>query len=221
MESSRRREKNPTVSRNAVVIGPEIEPVGEVTLSPEVFGVGVNAHLLYEAVKQDRSGMRRGTHMTKNRALVSGSGRKPWRQKGTGRARVGESRNPLWRHGGTVFGPTPRDYGLSMPRSARLAALRAALSQKASEGALKVVQGFRLQAPKTRELRSLLARMGINGKALLVDAPVAEALALAGRNLAGVHVVDPYHMTVYDVLNCRTIVISQEALRSLEERLTP
>ena len=127
----------------------ENKPVRETALSPEVFGVRVNEHLLYEAVKQHRAGGRRGTHMTKNRALVSGSGKKPWRQKGTGRARVGETRNPLWRHGGTVFGPTPRDYSYSMPKKARAAALRSALSQRVREGALKVVEGFPMQAPKT------------------------------------------------------------------------
>jgi hypothetical protein len=110
--------------------------VRDVTLHPDVFGVEPNEHLMWEAVKQYRAGGRRGTHMTKNRALVSGTGKKPWRQKGTGRARVGEARNPLWRHGGTVFGPVPRDYSYSVPRKARLVALRSALSRRVSEGAL-------------------------------------------------------------------------------------
>jgi large subunit ribosomal protein L4 len=220
-KSSRRRERNASAPPKAVVLGPEGETVDEVALAPEVFGASVNAHLLYEAAKKERADKRRGTHMTKNRALVSGSGRKPWRQKGTGRARVGESRNPIWRHGGTVFGPTPRDHGLNMPKAARSSALRSALSARATEGALKIIQGFRLKTAKTRELRGLLTRLGIAGKALLVDFPVEETLTFAGRNLASVRIVDPFHVTVNDVLGCRTIVVSQEALERLEERLTP
>src|SRR5271169_2086961 len=135
------------------VLSTENKKVGDRPVSPEVFGVRVNEHLLYEAVKQYRAGGRRGTHMTKNRALVSGSGKKPWRQKGTGRARVGETRTPLWRHGGTVFGPTPRDYSYSMPKKARAAALRSALTQRLKDGALKVVEGFPLEAAKTKLLK--------------------------------------------------------------------
>jgi large subunit ribosomal protein L4 len=113
----------------------------------------VNTHLIYEAVKQYRAGGRAGTHMTKNRALVSGSGRKPWRQKGTGRARVGETRNPLWRHGGTVFGPVPRDYSYSMPKKARIAALRSAFSQRIKDGAVKVVDAFPIEVPAEKPYR--------------------------------------------------------------------
>jgi large subunit ribosomal protein L4 len=186
-----------------------------------VFGVRVNEHLLYEAVKQHRAGARRGTHMTKNRALVSGSGRKPWRQKGTGRARVGEIRNPLWRHGGTVFGPVPRDYSYSMPKKARAAALRSALSQRVLEGALKVVEGFPLLAPKTKALKGLLDKLGIAGRAVIVDHQPGDALILSGRNIPGLLVVNDSHLTAYDVLNCKTLVVTQEALSKLEERLTP
>jgi large subunit ribosomal protein L4 len=220
-ESSSRREKAALATRTAVVFGSQNEQIGEVKLAPEVFGVRMQEHLLYEAVKRYRAGGRRGTHMTKNRALVSGSGRKPWRQKGTGRARAGEARNPLWRHGGTVFGPLPRDYRLRAPRSARFAALRSALSHRVEQGALKVVQGFKLSAPKARELRDVLRRLGIAGKALLIDTPFNETLQYAGRNLVGVRVVDPYQVNVYQVMDCRTIVISQEALEKLEERLAP
>ena len=199
----------------------ENKPVRETALSPEVFGVRVNEHLLYEAVKQHRAGGRRGTHMTKNRALVSGSGRKPWRQKGTGRARVGEIRNPLWRHGGTVFGPTPRDYSYSMPKKARAAALRSALSQRVREGALKVVEGFPLQAPKTKALKGVLDKLGIAGRAVIVDHEPADALVLSGRNIPGLKVVNDAHLTAYDVLDCKTLLVTEEALSKLEERLTP
>jgi large subunit ribosomal protein L4 len=195
--------------------------VRDVALRPEVFAVEANAHLMWEAVKEYRAGGRRGTHMTKNRALVSGTGKKPWRQKGTGRARVGEARNPLWRHGGTVFGPQPRDYSYSIPKKARLAALRSALSQRVSEGALKVVDQFPLEAPKTRVLKGILVALGADGKALVVDHKPTQALLLSGRNIPGVKVVDSSQLNVYDVLDCVTLLVTQEALNKLEERLTP
>jgi len=201
------------------VLDADNKRVREVALNPDVFGARVNDHLLYEAVKQYRAGARRGTHMTKNRALVSGSGKKPWRQKGTGRARVGETRNPLWRHGGTVFGPVPRDYSYSMPKKTRAAALRSALSQRVKDGGLKVVDRFQVDAPKTKALQALLGRWGALGKTLLVDSRPADALVLSGRNIPGLKIVDPTQVNVYDVLDCKTLLVSQEALAKLEERL--
>jgi large subunit ribosomal protein L4 len=209
------------------VVNAENQAVGQIALHPEVFGVRVNNHLLYEAVKQYRAGARRGTHMTKNRALVSGSGKKPWRQKGTGRARVGEARTPLWRHGGTVFGPVPRDYSYTMPKKARAAALRSALSQRVGEGAVKVVSGFSIEAaagdrPRyTQQLKQLLAKLGVVGKTLLVEHEPADSLVLSGRNMPEVTVLDPSHVTVYDVLDCKNVLVSQEGLKKLEERLAP
>jgi large subunit ribosomal protein L4 len=197
------------------------ETIREIQLSPAVFGAKPGEHLVYEAVKQHRAGARRGTHMTKNRALVSGSGKKPWRQKGTGRARVGETRNPLWRHGGTVFGPQPRDYSWAMPKKARAAALRAALSQRLRDGAVKVVEAFEVAEPKTKLLKALLGRIGVEGKAVVVDHEPTEYLLLSGRNLEGVRVVADSHLTAYDVMDCRHLVVSQEAIDKLEERLTP
>jgi large subunit ribosomal protein L4 len=197
------------------------EKVSNIVLHPDVFRTRVNKHLLYEAVKQYRAGARRGTHATKNRALVSGSGRKPWRQKGTGRARVGEIRTPLWRHGGTVFGPQPRDYSYDMPKKARVAALRSALSQRAQDGGLKIVDHFDLAQPKTKELKKVLVQLGIDGKTLLVDDKPADNLILSGRNIPGLKVVDASQVNVYDVLDCRTVLLSQDALTKLEERLTP
>jgi large subunit ribosomal protein L4 len=202
------------------VVSSENTRVGEVRLAPEVFAVRLNDHLVYEAVKEYRAAARAGTHMTKNRALVSGSGRKPWRQKGTGRARVGETRNPLWRHGGTVFGPTPRDYSFSIPTKARLAALRSALSLRVKEGGFKVVDRFELEAPKTARLRAILDRLGATGKTVLVDLQPAEALVLSGRNLPDVKIVPQTHLTAYDVMDCRNLLVSQEALSKLEERLS-
>jgi large subunit ribosomal protein L4 len=159
--------------------------------------------------------------MTKNRALVSGTGKKPWRQKGTGRARVGEARNPLWRHGGTVFGPQPRDYSYAIPKKARVSALRSAISLKVAEGALKVLDGLVADTPKTKQLKQLVDRLGAKGKTLLVEWRPAPALVLSSRNLPGVRVVDPLHLTVYDVLDCRTLLVTREAVGKLEERLTP
>ncbi len=201
------------------VVSTDNAEVGERRLSPEVFGVRPNEHLIYEAVKAYRATARRGTHMTKNRALVSGTGKKPWRQKGTGRARVGEARNPLWRHGGTVFGPTPRDYSYRMPGNTRLAALRSALSQRVREGALRIVDRFSIEAPKTARLREILDRLGASGKTVLVDHEPSHALVLSGRNLQGVKVVPQTHLTVYDVMDCRNLLVTQEALSRLEARL--
>ncbi|HSB60932.1 MAG TPA: 50S ribosomal protein L4 [Vicinamibacteria bacterium] len=231
MNSKRRAGGGDRVARKArpvkaepssvAVVDAENNKVRDIALAPDVFGVRVNQHLLYEAVKQYRAGSRRGTHMTKNRALVSGTGKKPWRQKGTGRARVGEARNPLWRHGGTVFGPVPRDYGYALPKKARAAALRSALSQRASEGALRVVEAFPLEAPKTKVLRGILEKLGVSGKAVLVDHQPTDALVLSGRNIPNLKVVADTHLTVCDVLDCEQLLVSQEALEKLEERLTP
>jgi large subunit ribosomal protein L4 len=212
-----RRASSPKVA----VVNAGGETIREIQLSPQVFAAKPGAHLVYEAVKQHRAGARRGTHMTKNRALVSGSGKKPWRQKGTGRARVGETRNPLWRHGGTVFGPQPRDYSWAMPKKARASALRAALSQRVTEGALTVIEAFEVPEPKTKVLKGLLAKLGVVGKAVVVDHQPTDYLVLSGRNLPGVRVVADTHLTAYDVLDCRHLVLSQEAIDKLEERLTP
>ena len=207
--------------RSLEVVDASNKRVGDVTLRPDVFGVRVNEHLLYEAVKQYRASARAGTHATKNRALVSGSGRKPWRQKGTGRARVGEIRNPLWRHGGTVFGPQPRDYSYSIPKKARAAALRSALSQRVEDGALKVVERFQIETPKTRVLKGLLDGLGVSGKTMLVDHQPPDSLILSGRNIPGLKIVDESQVSVYDVLDCRTLLVSTEALSKLQERLAP
>ena len=211
-----------TAAEGAVaIVDGDNHKVSEHALRPEVFAVAVNDHLLYEAVKQYRANARRGTHMTKNRALVSGSGRKPWRQKGTGRARVGEIRTPLWRHGGTVFGPVPRDYSYAMPKKARAAALRSALTQRYNDGGLRVVERFGIEQPKTKVLKQLLDRLGMEGKTLLVDHQPDEALRLSGRNIPGLKVVDSTQVNVYDILDCRNLLVSQEALDKLEEQLTP
>ena len=203
------------------VVNAQNQKVGSLELRDDVFGGRIKTDLIHESVVRANAAERRGTHATKNRAAVSGSGKKPWRQKGTGRARVGETRNPLWRHGGTVFGPQPRDYSLAMPRKARAAALRTALSQRLHEGAVKVVEGFEVPQPKTKILKGLLTTLGATGKALVVDHQPTEFLVLSGRNLEGVKVVAESHLTAYDVMDCKHLVLSQDAIDKLEERLTP
>jgi len=159
---------------------------------------------------------------------VSGTGRKPWRQKGTGRARVGESRIPLWRHGGTVFGPQPRDYSYSMPKKARAAALRSALSQRVADGSLRVVDllpeiepaGDGKKPGLTKQLAAFLKGLELDGqKTLIVENEPPDALVLSSRNIPGVRVLDPSAVTVYDVLDCRTVLLSRQAVGRLEERL--
>jgi len=206
--------------RTVPVVDAANKKIGEATLAGSVFGARVNDHLIYEAVKQYRAGGRRGTHMTKTRGLVSGSGKKLWKQKGTGRARIGSLRNPLWRHGGTVFGPVPRDYSYEMPRKARASALRSALSRRVAEGVLMIVDSFPAEAPKTKALKAVLDRLGVKGKALIVDHEPTDALILSGRNIPGLKVLADTHITVYDVLDCEHLLVSQAALGRLEERLS-
>jgi large subunit ribosomal protein L4 len=213
--------EKPAAGGSLEVVDAANQKVGDVTLAPDVFGVRVNQHLLYEAVKQYRAGARAGTHATKNRALVSGSGRKPWRQKGTGRARVGETRTPLWRHGGTVFGPQPRDYSYRIPKKQRLAALRSALSQRVKDGAVKVIDRFEIEQPKTRLLKGLLDGLGVTGKTLVIDHQPPANLVLSGRNIPHVKVVDDSHLNVYDLLDAGTVLVSSEAISKLEEWLKP
>jgi large subunit ribosomal protein L4 len=221
-----RKERPAPEKRSVPVYDARNKKVGERDLAPPVFGLPVNEHLLYEAVKEYRAVGRRGTHQTKTRDMVSGTGRKPWRQKGTGRARVAEVRTPLWRHGGTVFGPQPRDYSYSMPKKARVAALRSALSQRASEGALKLVdavpeieRGEPGKPGLTKQLAGLLQQLEVAGKTLVVESQPSFELLLAGRNIPGVRILDPSAVSVYDVLDCETLLVSQQAIGQLEERL--
>ena len=202
-----------------VVTGANGKASGEVKLAPSVFELRPNDHLLYEAVKLYRAGARSGTHKTKSRGMVSGSGKKPWKQKGTGQARVGEKRTPLWRPGGTVFGPTPRDYSYTMPKKALTAALRQALSTKNRNGALRVIESIRVEAPKTKVLKAAIDAMGFDGKTLYVESEPSDALLLSSRNIPGFRVIETSHLTVYDILNCKTLAVSTAALERLEERL--
>jgi large subunit ribosomal protein L4 len=201
------------------VVNAENQKVGSVTLSEEVFGGPVKVDLIHESVVRANAAERRGTHATKNRALVSGSGRKPWRQKGTGRARVGEIRNPLWRKGGTVFGPQPRSYDYALPKKVEKGALRAALQAKLRDGALKVVDTLATPEVKTKRAASLLKTLGASGKALLVDVQPDEKLALSVRNLPGVSLLASNRITARDVAGSRTIVVTEAAIAKLEAAL--
>ena len=194
--------------------------VGSLDLADEVFAAPVNEHLLYEAVRHHQAGQRAGTAKTKTRHEVSGSGKKLWRQKGTGRARMGSIRSPLWRHGGTVHGPQPRDYSYKLPRKMVLGALRSALSAKLRDGELAVVQAFQLQDHKSKAFRSVLDRLEINKTVLLVNhEPDNRNLALGSRNLSGVKLVSTQELNVYDLLRHSQVLISEGAARKLSEAL--
>jgi large subunit ribosomal protein L4 len=196
------------------------DKVGSFDLAEEVFGA-VNEDLLWEAVKHYRAAQRAGTHATKNRKLVSGSGKKLWRQKGTGRARVGSIRSPLWRHGGTVHGPQPRSYEYDFPRKKLLGALRSALAAKLADGQLTVVESFELEEPKTKKVREALDALKVEGTALLVEAAKAENrnLELSSRNLEGVELVRGNEVHPYHLLRYQRAIFSQPALEKLQSSL--
>ena len=195
------------------------EKIGSVELNDDVFGGRVKSDLIWESVVQANASDRRGTHATKNRANVSGSGKKPWRQKGTGRARVGEIRNPLWRKGGTVFGPQPRSYAFELPKKVNRGALRAALAQKFSDGAVIVVDRLESAEKKTKETAALLKRLGASGKTLLIDVKPDEGFVLSARNLAGVRLVPSGRVTARDVMDTNHVIATRDAIEKLQEAL--
>jgi large subunit ribosomal protein L4 len=201
------------------VVNAENEKIGSVDVRDDVFGGRVNADLIWESVVHANAAERRGTHMTKNRALVSGSGKKPWRQKGTGRARVGEIRNPLWRKGGTVFGPQPRSYDYRLPKKVERGALRAALAQKLHDRAVVVVDALSAAEIKTKAAAELLRRLGVEGKAVLVDVALDDNLSKSVRNLAGVSLVASARVTARDLMDAHRVVVTRAALDKLQEAL--
>jgi large subunit ribosomal protein L4 len=195
------------------------EVVGKLDLSDDVFAGPVNEGLLHDAVKQYLASQRSGTHKTKTRAEVSGSGKKPWRHKGTGRARVGEIRNPLWRKGGTVFGPQPRDYEYHLPKKMFRAALKSALALALKDNRLNVVDAFNLESHKTKAFSQTLAGLGLSRKVLVIDHQENSNLWLAARNLAEVSLISSLQITPYQLLNARCVVFSKAAIQALEEVL--
>ncbi len=201
------------------IVNLENEVVGQLDLHDTVFSVKVNKSLLYLAVKHYRDSLRQGTHATKTRAQVRGGGRKPWRQKGTGRARVGSSRNPLWRKGGVAHGPKPRSYAFRLPRKMLQGAMRSALSDRFSSNCIRVVADFSLPNHKTRELDQVLRKLETRRKLLIVDNGENENLARASGNLPEVKVVSSRGITVYDLLNSRSVLFSRKAIEKLQEGL--
>jgi large subunit ribosomal protein L4 len=193
--------------------------VGTVDLSDEVFGAPVNEALLYEAVRHHLAGTRRGTASTKTRHEVAGSGKKLWKQKGTGRARMGSIRSPLWRHGGTTHGPQPHSYAYKLPRKMVLGALKSALSAKLRDGELRVVNEFAIREPKTKLMRQALNGLEIARTVLLVDNGDNQNLHLSSRNLDGVKLVASRDVNVYDLLGHQQVLLSEAAARKLSEAL--
>jgi large subunit ribosomal protein L4 len=201
------------------VVNADNKKVGSVELKDDIFGGRIKSDLIHESVVRANAAERRGTHMTKNRALVSGSGKKPWRQKGTGRARVGEIRNPLWRKGGTVFGPTPRSYEYQLPKKVEKGALRAALMEKLQQGSLIVIDELTASEVKTRAAAGVLKTIGVTGKAVLVDAQLDEKFAKSVRNIDGVSLLQSNRVTARDVANTKQVVLTKAALEKLEAAL--
>jgi len=193
--------------------------VGSVELPDEIFAYPYKEHLIHEAVRNYLAGLRQGTHKTKVRSEVSGSGKKPFRQKGTGRARQGGARPPIHRHGGTVFGPVPRDYSYKMNAKEKKNALKSALSQRVKEGNFVLISDLSIDEPKTKSFAEKVAKIGVEGKALIVDAFENTNAVLAARNNPKLQFVDASNVNVYDVVNSRYVVLSQAALERLREVL--
>ena len=192
---------------------------GTVELNADIFGIEPNNDVVFEAVVMQRASMRQGTHAVKNRSAVRGGGKKPWRQKGTGRARQGSIRSPQWRGGGIVFGPTPRSYAYSIPKKMRLLALKSVLSQKVLDESLVVVDEFKFETPKTKDFAQSLSKLNVEKKALLVLEEDNESAVLAARNLSNVKIVEPTGINVLDIMNSDKLVITQKALSQVEEAL--
>ena len=198
------------------VVNSDNKKVGSLELNDDVFGGRVNSAVIWESVVHANAAERRGTHASKNRALVSGSGRKPWKQKGTGRARVGDIRNPLWRHGGTVFGPQPRSYDYALPRKVKRGAIVAALAAKMQDGSVVVVDQLAATEIKTKAAVELLRRLGAKGKALLIDVQPDEKLGIAVRNLAGVQFLASARVGARDVVNASRVIVTRAAVEKLQ-----
>lgn len=193
------------------------QETGEIELNDSVFGVDYNEAVIHQAVVRQMANERLGTHATKTRGLVRGGGKKPWKQKGTGRARVGSIRSPLWVGGGTVFGPTPRSHAKDMPRKARQLAVKSALSEKLRANELIVIDAIDFEAPKTKNVVKMLADLHSEGKALIVDG--ARNTVLSARNIPGVKAYAPSGLNIYDIVNSDKLFLTQEAVKKIEEVL--
>jgi large subunit ribosomal protein L4 len=201
------------------VVNAEKQTVGSIDLNDALFGGRVKQDLIWASVVRQNAGERRGTHASKNRALVSGSGKKPYAQKGTGRPQVGSSRTPLWRHGGTVFGPQPRSYAFSMPKKVERAGLREALASKLQAGVVIVVDELKATEKKTKVAVSMLKKLGAAGKTLVVDVAFDDNFTFSARNIAGVRVVPSGRLTARDVMDTNTVIATRAAVERLQEVL--
>ncbi|NMO97513.1 50S ribosomal protein L4 [Paenibacillus lemnae] len=193
--------------------------VGEVELNDAVFGIEPNAHVLHSAVLLQRASQRRGTHKVKGRSEVRGGGRKPWKQKGTGRARQGSIRSPQWKGGGVVFGPTPRSYSFKLPKKVRRLAIKSALSTKVQDNSIIVLDQLTMSAPRTKEFASILSNLKVGRKALIVAPSYDDNVALSARNIPGVKFVAADGINVLDVLTYDQLIITKEAVQKVEEVL--
>ena len=201
------------------VVNHENKKVGTVDVNDEVFGGRINGDLMWESVVHANAAERSGTHAAKTRAFVSGTGKKPWKQKGTGRAQVGSSRTPLWRHGGTTHPPRPRSYDFKLSKKVELGALRSALAEKMKAGEVIVVDALGISEPKTKAAVELLKRLGISGKAVLVDVAADDKLSRSLRNIPGVTLVVSSRLTARDVIGAGRVVATRSALEKLQEAL--
>lgn len=192
---------------------------GEIELNEAIFGIEPNESVVYDAIIMQRASLRQGTHAVKNRSAVRGGGRKPWRQKGTGRARQGSIRSPQWRGGGIVFGPTPRSYAYKLPKKVRRLALKSVLSAKVADTELVVLDALTLAAPKTKDFVQVLSDLKIESKALFVTADVEENVALAARNIPGVTVLTAEGINVLDLVGHNQVVMTKSAVEKIEEVL--
>jgi len=191
--------------------------VGEIELSEAVFGIAPNQSVVHDVVKNHLANVRQGTQSALTRAEVSGGGRKPWRQKGTGRARQGSTRAPQWTHGGIVFAPKPRDYSYTLNKKARRLALKSVLSAKAAEQNIVVIDSIKMEAPKTKEFAAFLNAVGCNCKTLVVTAAADENVIKSGRNISGCEITFANLINVYDILNAKKLVLDKAALAKIEE----
>jgi len=201
------------------VVNNNNDKVGAFDLRDDVFGGRVNTELIWESVVRENAARRQGTHATKNRSLVSGGGKKPWRQKGTGRAQAGSTRSPLWRHGGTVFGPQPRSYEYQLPKKVERGALRAALAQKLKDHQLVVVDALVADEIKTKAAVAMLKRLGVDGRAVMIDVVPDEKLARSVRNIPGVSLLPSGRVTARDVMHATRVVATRSAMEKLQEAL--
>jgi large subunit ribosomal protein L4 len=205
---------------NLDVVNAKNEKVGTVALSDDLFGSRVHTDLIWEAVVHEQAERRRGTHAAKTRSEVSGSGRKLWKQKGTGRARVSDLRNPIWRKGGVVFPPSPRDYGFHLPKRVRRGALREALAFKVQQGAVTVVDALSVREVKTKAAAEMLKGLGASGKTLVIDIDLDRQLHLSTRNIAGVRYVRARQISARDVMDATKVIATQPAIERLQDALT-